>query len=95
VLFCNAATFKCAAQGYTSANQDSGLTSQGSIDTLCITSCSCINAGTGTQAQCVAAVDEGASCDTAMGPPCLAPARSVTNTDPSGICMVLDATMCM
>jgi hypothetical protein len=95
-LFCDAVTLKCAAQTYANATQDCGLGPTGSSDVLCNAGGSCVNMGVGSPSTCVAAAQEGNSCDTAMGPPCLAPARCMVSTgSTSGTCTLLDAKMCM
>jgi hypothetical protein len=93
-LFCNNMTNQCAAQTYGNDGQTCGNT--GTADVVCNAGGSCINPGSGSGAACVAAADAGASCDTAMGPPCLAPARCVVSPGgTSGMCMTLDGSMCM
>jgi hypothetical protein len=49
----------------------------------------CVNKG------CVAPAADGAACDSALGPPCLNPAKCVpTAAGTAGTCVVPDATMC-
>ena len=88
-------TLKCAAQTYANASQPCGGSGGGTVDAVCNANGSCINPGDGTPAVCVAAADEGNSCDTAMGPPCLGPTRCVVSGGTSGTCMALNAMMCM
>ena len=87
-------TLKCAAQSYANPTQDCGLANMGTTDTLCNGGGACISQGAGSPATCIGAVDAGSTCDTALGPPCLQPARCVVTSGTSGTCMLLDATMC-
>jgi hypothetical protein len=52
-------------------------------------------APSGQTSACGAAASDGAACDTSLGPPCLVPARCVTNgTGTTGICTVPDGQAC-
>jgi hypothetical protein len=48
-----------------------------------------------TQGTCKAAAPDGADCDTALGPPCMYPARCVVTSGSAGVCTTIDGTQCM
>ncbi len=56
----------------------------------------CVKAGASRTGTCVAAAADGAACDSANGPPCLAPAKCVPSSPgaTAGTCKMPDATMC-
>jgi hypothetical protein len=102
-LFCPSATDTCAMSSFVDAGVTCGIKpgmvitgSDASTPSSLATcggasACEPAAAASGT---CVAAAADGAQCNTAVGPPCLDPARCVTMGDASanGICAILETT---
>ncbi len=92
-LFCNATSKTCTAVNYAAAGASCGLGSDGNY-----TDCAaglCYGASGTTMGTCKGDAPDGAACDTANGPGCIAPAKCVTASgSTSGTCTLPDATKC-
>lgn len=94
-LFCDGRAQLCVAFSNAGPGSSCAATAVdgGSVLSRCTFGASCI-AGSGGST-CIAPVIEGGSCDTLVGPPCLAPARCVTIGVPGpGTCIALDSALC-
>jgi hypothetical protein len=96
-LFCDGTSKTCVAVPYNMPGGACGFDRTSGMDALCTGASDCFGAGGGTQGTCTALAADGAGCDTANGPSCMAPARCVTGggTSTTGTCAVADPTMCM
>jgi hypothetical protein len=95
-LYCNRVTMKCALTTYTAAGQPCGTDMTSGNVTGCASGGMCVGASATALGMCVAPAADGAACDTANGPPCLAPARCINGggATTAGNCQLEDATAC-
>jgi hypothetical protein len=86
-VYCDVATSKCAQEQTAPAGQSCGVVNSALV--LCSAAASCILPDGGTQGTCLAPAMDGASCDTMMGPGCMAGAACT-----GGSCKVPDYSGC-
>jgi hypothetical protein len=88
-LYCNTMTSTCTSLVYVAAGEACG-----NIDGdyhECVGGATC----RGTPAMCIADADDGAPCDTVLGPSCMSPARCVTDgVSSAGTCTLPDPGTC-
>ncbi len=96
-LWCNAMTSQCTAIAFAGPGQPCGEGTDGNL-TDCSGGGQCVGSTFGRTpvlGTCKAPAADGAACDTAAGPPCLAPAKCVTAaSSTAGTCALADATKC-
>lgn len=89
-LYCTAGGV-CAAIAHAAATQPCGLVNGAEVD--CAGGGRCVIPASATEGTCVAPAADGAACDSASGPPCLAPAKCVvTGGGTAGTCRVPNGT---
>jgi hypothetical protein len=92
-LYCDGATMKCAAAALVGPGDPCGIVPPGFA--VCLGGASCEIPAGKTSGNCAAIIADGAPCDTAKGPGCLAPARCiVTGGATVGTCKTTDPTAC-
>jgi hypothetical protein len=96
-LFCNATSKTCTVVTFAANGAACGVGSDGNLIDCTAGVCygSVIGGPTPMMGTCKADAPDGAACDTANGPGCLAPARCVTASGATaGTCALSDATKC-
>ncbi|HZS38691.1 MAG TPA: hypothetical protein VFF06_17790 [Polyangia bacterium] len=93
-LSCNTMTKTCSAISYVGDGQPCGVLASGAA-AGCAGGGQCIIATGSTMGTCKAPAADGAACDTALGPPCLAPSRCVlSGAGTAGTCEQIVASKC-
>lgn len=92
-LYCETTTHQCAAVTFVAVGQPCGRLTSGLV--ACLGGATC-KLGAGSQSGvCEAPAADGAACNAASGPSCLAPARCVvTGNGTAGTCRLPDASAC-
>jgi hypothetical protein len=93
-LYCDGTSKMCVAYTYAVGGMPCGSMNNGAAYALCESGL-CYDDGSGSGAMCVPTAGVGESCDTMMGPTCLAPGVCAISGGTSGTCTALDGTMCM
>lgn len=92
-LFCDPKAKTCLQSTTAAPGEACGFLGSGGL-VLCSAGGMCVTPTGSTTGTCLAPANDGETCDTASGPPCLLPARCVVSAGTSGTCALLDASKC-